>query len=55
MRGGLRSAFRARSLASVRLEHFSRMIGLAVGGAVALLMLVGLLRDMGWRELFSPD
>ncbi|WP_243736765.1 hypothetical protein [Cupriavidus sp. L7L] len=28
----------------VRLEHFSRMIGLAVGGAVALLMLFGLLR-----------
>ncbi|SPD59930.1 cation-translocating P-type ATPase [Cupriavidus neocaledonicus] len=36
----------------VRLELFSRLIGLAVGVAVALLALIGWWRDMAWRELF---
>ena len=36
----------------IRLERFSRMIALAVGVAVALLVGVGLLRDMAYHDLF---
>ena len=36
----------------IRLERFSRSIALAVGAAVLLLIGVGLLRDMGFEDLF---
>jgi len=36
----------------IRLGQFSRMIALSVGAAVALLVAVGFLRDMGLHELF---
>lgn len=36
----------------IRLDGFSRKIALSVGVAIAILMIVGLLRDMGIHELF---
>jgi Ca2+-transporting ATPase len=36
----------------IRMERFSRMIAIAVGIAVALLVVVGLLRGMGLHDLF---
>ena len=36
----------------IRLERFSRMIAISVGVAVALLVGVGLIRGMGYHELF---
>jgi Ca2+-transporting ATPase len=36
----------------IRMERFARMIALSVGVAVAVLILVGFLRDMPFRDLF---
>lgn len=50
--GALGEGSRAQPPLLIRLGHFSRLIALAVGLAIALLIGVGLLRDMAFRDLF---
>ncbi|WP_454753794.1 P-type ATPase [Cupriavidus necator] len=52
--GGIAEELGRRSISPlmIRLKRFSRLIAMAVGVAVTLLIVVGLLRGLGFRERF---